>query len=787
MPHSSVLYEIVVNATTGAWGVSCPTDQSLVGPVQYGWNRYRADPHSLTFGGGLLAGSPLPGTRRMIVCGYSPQWEGFYVSALGGAMYVFRRVGANYLWLRGQAPTDSILLIRLQNNEYSVRLEPVNADEVWRGYQDVTGRTWEGFYALQRYAFEKYRGEYNGDDFRILAVGPGARYTNEGAIGSNAVKKGDLNVIDDWAGRGGLGSRLLQHHRIAAIVFGGDWEDPNMKAGKELDQYFLDHFGLRAIQADLILSQKYRYVPEFDTGGTFGVNMHTINDRLLSYNYQSIYAPEAERLAQHDQLILGHYLKQFNDEIVKPRNFDHCGEPCAIACKKFVGEYKKDYEPYAALGPLCGIFDQRAAERLNKFVDTMGLDAIQAGGMVAWIMELLVEGLIEPEDFGLPKDLPQFASLSAAVAHRPEGFAPEKVLLSPELLEQAQTLAQSATSAEQLLWELLRQRRLGGARFYRHYPLSPYTLDFYSPAARLVLELVDLSSAQAAAERTQALEALGLTLLRFTPDEVLTHTASVLHRLALALQTAHPLPQALPTGEQVSVEAAAHNADYAVAIIKMLLFTPAGAPFRQGLRAAAKWLDEKYGIDSLQRAVFTAQGAAGCMVPNQYWTPGMFAPMPLMGKYFSYYENKFLPPRALGHKNVERFVYELYSENSGACRFHRKWVEDIVDEVILAHFQLNFDYWQTNFKLAKAIHDHQSAQSVFWESERVVDLIATFIFNWEQDGLRDPELLVWAERFRADKWAAARAFWQEMYTGMAEAFALELSEPAHAEHGPLKK
>jgi len=46
----------------------------------------------------------------------------------------------------------------------------------------------------------------------------------------------------------------------------------------------------------------------------------------------------------------------------------------------------------------------------------------------------------------------------------------------------------------------------------------------------------------------------------------------------------------------------------------------------------------------------------------------MFAPMPLMGKYFSYYENKFLPPRALGRKNVERFVYELYSENSGSCR-----------------------------------------------------------------------------------------------------------------------
>jgi glyceraldehyde-3-phosphate dehydrogenase (ferredoxin) len=221
----------------------------------------------------------------------------------------------------------------------------------------------------------------------------------------------------------------------------------------------------------------------------------------------------------------------------------------------------------------------------------------------------------------------------------------------------------------------------------------------------------------------------------------------------------------------------AHNADYAIAIVKMMLFSEAGAPFRQGMRTAAKWLDQKYGIKSIDRAVYTAHGEAGCMVPNQYWTPGMFAPMPLMGKYFSYYENKFLPPRQLGRKNVERFVYEFYSENSGSCRFHRKWVEDIIDEIILTHFDLHFDYWRDNFALAKAIHDHQSARGVPWESERVVDIIHGFLEKWERDGLREPELLAWLEKFRADKWRAAREFWQEMYDGMSEAFAEGFPEP----------
>jgi glyceraldehyde-3-phosphate dehydrogenase (ferredoxin) len=580
----------------------------------------------------------------MVFGGYSPQWEGFYVSALGWAMYVFHRVGANDVWLRGRCPSDSVLVIRLRQGEYSVRLEPLQPEAIWPGYSDAAGRTWHGFYALQRCVFERYRGEFDGDHFRILATGPAARHTREGAIGSNAVRRGELSVIDDWAGRGGLGSRLLQHHRVAAIIFGGDWQDPALKQARELDEYFLARFGQRAIQADLALSQKYRYVPEFETGGTFGVNMHQANDRLLSYNYRSVYAPEAQRLEQHSAFVLGHYLEQFNAEIIQPRRFDHCGEPCGVACKKFVAEFKKDYEPYAALGPLCGIFDQRAAERLNKHVDTQGWDAIQAGGTVAWVMELVAEGLLPAADFGLPAEGPRFA-----FAHHPAQF---------------DVVADSA-----------------------------------------------------------------------------------------------------------------HNAAYAQAVVDMILHSEPGAVFRRGLRAAAKLLDTRYAIDSQHRAVYTANGAEGCMVPNQYHTPGMLAPMPIMGKYFSYYENRWLPPRALGRKNVERWVYEFYSENSGSCRFHRKWVEDLIDEIILSHFDLNFDYWAANFELARAIHAHQGAQAVFWESERVVDIVWAFVDGWVRDGLAEPELLDWHARFQADKWQAARQFWDEMRAGMAEALANGLPEP----------
>lgn len=649
MAHRSVLYELVVDLEAGKWGVSCPINQELTGPVQYGWDRFQKDPDSLTFGGGLLAGSPLPGTRRMIFCGYSPCWEGFYVSALGGAMYVFRRVGVNYVWLRGRCATDSVLVIKLEHGEYSVELSPITPEEYWNGYQDKAGKIWHGFYGLQQGLFEKYQNNYEADSFRILAVGPAARLTKEGAIGSNQIRKGAVSNIEDWAGRGGLGSRLLQYHRIAAVVFGGDWQDPALKEAKELDQYFLEHFGQRAISADLFLSQKYRYVPEFETGGTFGVNMHQAEDHLFSFNYSSIYSSRDERLKQHENFILNHYLKQFNEETIKPRNFDHCGEPCAVACKKFFLEYKKDYEPYQALGPNCGIFDQRAAEKVNHLVDSLGWDAIQAGGTISWLMEVIARGLVQPEEFGL--------------AGKPD-------------------------------------------------------FDFASGLDQF--DIINTSN---------------------------------------------------------------HNAEYAIKLIQMIFYTHQGEPFRHGIRAAAKWLDGKYGIHSIDLAVYNSHGKDGCMVPNQYWVPGMFAPMPLMGKYFSFYGREFYPPFELGRKNVERFVYELYSENSGSCRFHRRWIEDIIDEIILSHFDLNFDYWRTNFNLAKSIHDFQSHNAVFWESERVMDIIHEYLVSWQEIGLDNPQLENWIDRFATNKKQAAHDYWQEMFAGMQSAFDDQIPEPPHAEHG----
>ncbi|UCC86353.1 MAG: hypothetical protein JSV81_16085 [Anaerolineales bacterium] len=664
MTHVLMQRELVVDLSNGDHQVNPITDPRIIGPVDYGWvkfceasgDRVSDNPGVLTWGGGPLAGSRIPGTRRLVFCGYSPQWEGFYISSLGGGAYIMHRIGVDFVCIEGRAPQDSVLILNHRQGQISVRLEPIDADALWAGYAGAEGEYLIGFYALQQAVFDRYGDEYEEDWVRVFAVGPAARHTCAGVIGSNHVRKGRITSIDDWAGRGGLGSQLLQRHRIAACIFGGDWEDPDLKDSKEIDGYFQEHYGQPMIQVDLGATEKYRYVPGFRTGGTFGVNMHTADDRLFSFNYTSVYQSDQARLAQHSAFILDHYLKQFNQEIIEPKNFAHCGEPCSVACKKYDRAYKKDYEPYQAFGPLCGIFDQRAAEELNHFVDAMGLDAIQAGGTVAWIMELVHDGLIPPADFGLPP--------------------------------------------------------AGEMRF--EFASDPEVFDLEMDSRR--------------------------------------------------------------------------NADYAFQVVYMILFDERGELFRQGIRAAGKALDARYGLTrrgqrTSDRAVFTAHGQQGCMTPNQYWVPGMLSPMPMMGKYFVYYGVDFLPPRELGRKCVERMVYELFSENSGVCRFHRKWAEAIVDEIISCHYEFPLDYKAHQFELARQIYAGYGKQENPWESERAIDIVGQYLEKWDRFGLDDSDLREWAARFRSqprslgqaeeeapDKWAAAHAYWEEIRAGIIEAF-----------------
>jgi glyceraldehyde-3-phosphate dehydrogenase (ferredoxin) len=416
---------------------------------------------------------------------------------------------------------------------------------------------------------------------------------------------------------------------VAAIIYGGTYLDEDFRDRKVADQWFEERYKKKLAAKDLEATVKYRYDPKFETGGTLGVNYATIGGRLIAFNYGSIYFTEAERRELHQRLILDHYLKQFNEETIQPKEQYTCGEPCPAVCKKMREEFKKDYEPYQTMGPLCGIFDQRAAERLNHHADMLGFDAISVGGVLSWLMECLANGRLRPEELGVTGQ-PVFT----AKDFRVETDSMANAVLGVELLE-----------------SIVKRRGL--------------------------LEM------------------------------------------------------------------------------------------EEGARRFARRLARERGKAVLDPFVYIAYARKGWMVPNQYWTPGALSPMAIMGKYYMYYGNEFMPPRKLGRINAQRFRDELILDNLGMCRFHRLWAEEMLPEVMGTLYEQKEEFLRRLSVTASRINSRNA--SVFWESERSADLVLTFLTRQRDvEGNTDKELIGWIDRFAQDKNEAALSFWYEVHKGIHE-------------------
>ena len=141
--------------------------------------------------------------------------------------------------------------------------------------------------------------------------------------------------------------------------------------------------------------------------------------------------------------------------------------------------------------------------------------------------------------------------------------------------------------------------------------------------------------------------------------------------------------------------------------------------------------------------------------------------MAMMCKYYIHYGTEFLPPRELGRKCAERLQKELILDNVGICRFHRGWAEEILPGVFEALYGLREPFLRATSICASRINSRNS--SVFWESERNIDFVRSFLLR-KRDVDKDasPELARWIEAFAKDRREAALAFWFEIFKGIAE-------------------
>lgn len=95
------------------------------------------------------------------------------------------------------------------------------------------------------------------------------------------------------------------------------------------------------------------------------------------------------------------------------------------------------------------------------------------------------------------------------------------------------------TPAEKALWVRLRNCQVLGCKFRRQHSLERFIVDFYSSEAMLVIEVdgdIHLQTQEADAIRQEVLESMGLHVLRFTNDQVLTEIEEVVEQIGMIVE-----------------------------------------------------------------------------------------------------------------------------------------------------------------------------------------------------------------------------------------------------------
>jgi very-short-patch-repair endonuclease len=110
----------------------------------------------------------------------------------------------------------------------------------------------------------------------------------------------------------------------------------------------------------------------------------------------------------------------------------------------------------------------------------------------------------------------------------------------PETFRLARKLRRTLTPAERIVWYELRNRYLLGYKFRRQHPVREFIVDFFCPEKELVVEidgnLHQLPEVKERDEnRTAELEWLGLTIIRFSNEEVINDIDGVMRKIERAL------------------------------------------------------------------------------------------------------------------------------------------------------------------------------------------------------------------------------------------------------------
>lgn len=312
---------------------------------------------------GALAGLA-PASSKTIVGAVSPLSGLIHDTSVGEWFsYMLRGAGFDALVIEGASSSPVYLWV------HHGRVEVRDASKIW-------GMT-------TREATKAIREQTN-RAASVMVIGP---------AGENLVKIASIMVEGERAGgRGGLGA-VFGSKRLKAIAAHGV---PDIKVADP--KGFLN----TALEIYRRFQTSSETAESRDFGTTNGLMWTGSLGTSPSYNYGRPKMSE-----EFTRKISGIHFREMGLEVGFPQKpIKIVGALCPIKCSRWfrlIGEedyVKPEYETIGLLGAATGVFDERYFLKANRLANDLGLDAIGAGNVIGWAMDLYERGLLTKEETG---------------------------------------------------------------------------------------------------------------------------------------------------------------------------------------------------------------------------------------------------------------------------------------------------------------------------------------------------------------------------------------------------
>ena len=119
------------------------------------------------------------------------------------------------------------------------------------------------------------------------------------------------------------------------------------------------------------------------------------------------------------------------------------------------------------------------------------------------------------------------------------GNMPRPLRSNPQTKHRAIELHRESTPAEHKLWSRIRNDQLG-VSFRRQHAIGNYIPDFFSPKAKLIIELngsQHLDQHEYDERRTKYFESIGYKVIRFWNNDVIKDVDSVIRAIIQAMES----------------------------------------------------------------------------------------------------------------------------------------------------------------------------------------------------------------------------------------------------------